>query len=141
MRKTVHSSVICILLTLSMLVLGIYCADIHGDSSFSRASYETCTASLQAADNLADTHIYYAKNSMRLMEEFVLARQSARGCTVVRLSQCLLAALFMAGVYLLYLSFRNSALCVVGHDNQYGSRTLDYIHHIDGKKSHILFLI
>lgn len=137
MRKTVHSRLLCIFLMLSMLVLGIYCEDIHEDSSFFRASDNTYTASLQAADPIADTHIYHEKSSMRLIEEFVLARQSARSSTVLRISQYMVAFLLMTSVYLLSISIQNSDLCTDGYHNQYNRRTLEYMHHNDGKKSHI----
>lgn len=137
MRKNVHSRLLCILLMASMLVLGIYCEDIHNDSSFSRVFDEPYTASLQAADHIADTHVYLGKGSLSLIEEFVLTRQSARTSIVLRISQCTLAALLVISAYLLFLSFRNSNLRTDGYHNQYSRRTLEYIHHIDGKKSHI----
>lgn len=63
---------------ISMLVLGIYCEDIHDDSSFSRVSDQYRAVSLQSADHLADTHAYYEKGAFRLIEEYVLTRQTVR---------------------------------------------------------------
>ncbi len=97
MKKIVHSRLLCILIMVSMLVLGIYCENIRTDSSFSGSDGKIGTVSL-------------------------------------------IAALFMADAYLLFLSIQNSALCIAGYGNQYNRRTLDYIHHNDGKKSHNLFL-
>lgn len=139
MRKIVHSKVLCILILASVLALGIYCEDIHMDSSFSNAAVKTSTVSLQAMGTLADIHIYCEKSPLRLIEEFVLSRQSARAAVVIRFSQCLIAALFMDSAYLLSLSCQRSALCSAGYGNQYSCRTLDYIHHNDGKKSHMIF--
>lgn len=119
-----------------MLVLGIYCEDLRNDSSFCHVFDEPCAASLQAADHIADTHVYLEKNSLRLIEEFVLTRQSARTSTAIRINQCMLYALMIISAYLLTLSFRNSYLCTDGYCNQYNRRTLEYIHHNDGKKSH-----
>lgn len=140
MKKIVHSRLLCILIMVSMLVLGIYCENIRTDSSFSGSDGKIGTVSLQAADNLADIHIYRGKSPLRLIEEVVLSRQSGRAFAVTRISQCLIAALFMADAYLLFLSIQKSALCIAGYGNQYNRRTLDYIHHNDGKKSHNLFL-
>lgn len=137
MRKIVHSRLLCILLMISMLVLGIYCEDIHNDSSFSRGFDGPYAASLRTADHIADTHAYLEKSSLSLIEEFVLTRQSARTSAAFRISQCILFALLIISAYLLSLSFRNSNLCTDGYPNQYNRRTLEYIHHNDGKKSHI----
>lgn len=123
----------------SVLILGIYCEDIHTDSSFSHTAGNVSTVYLCTAGNLADIHIYCGKGSQRLIEEFILSRQTARTAVVIRLSQCLITALLMTGAYLLSLFFQNAALCIAGYDNQYNRRTLDYIHHNDGKKSHIFF--
>lgn len=139
MRKIVHSRLLCIFIMVSMLVLGIYCEEIHSDSSFSCAAKTISTSSLQAADNLSDIHIYCETSPLRLIEELIFSRQTARAAAAVRFSQCLIAALFMVGAYLLSLSFQHSALCIAGYDNQYNRRTLDYIHHNDGKKSHNLY--
>ncbi len=137
MKKSVHSRRICILLIASMLVLGIYCEDIHNNSSFSRVFGGSCTVSLQAAGYLADTHIYYEKSSLRLIEEFVLTRQSVRTSTALRINLYMLTALLLISAYLLSLSFRNSNLHTDGYHNQYNRRTLEYIHHHDGKKFHL----
>ncbi len=107
MKKTVHSRLLCILIMVSMLVLGIYCEDIHSDSSFSSVFDDSHTAFLQAADHIADTHIQY-----------------------------MILFLLMTSVYLLSISIQNSDLFTGGYRNQYSRRTLEYIHRNDGKKSH-----
>lgn len=137
MQKIVHSRLLCTLLMLSMLVLGIFCGDIHTDSSFSHVSDSFDTASLQAASHVADVHIFYEKSSMSLIQEFVLSRQSARSFTVLRIGLYMSAALLLVSILLLYLTFKNSCLCADAYKNQYSYRTLDYIHKNDGKKSHI----
>ncbi len=137
MRKIVHSRLLCAIFILLMLVQGIYCEDIHADSSFSHVSDSFHAASLQAANHVADTHIFYEKSSMSLLSEFVLTRQSVRPFTVLRIGLCLSAALLLVSILLLYLSFKNSCLRTDAYKNQYSYRTLDYIHKNDGKKSHI----
>lgn len=119
-----------------MLVLGIYSEEIHINSSFWHVSDTFAAASLQAADHVADTHIFHDKSSINFVEEFVLMRQSARTSTVLRISQCMIYALLLLSVFLLYLSFKNSCLRTDAYQNQYNCRTLDYIHRNDGKKSH-----
>ena len=136
MRNNVHSKMLCILIMISMLVLGIYCEDIRNNSLFLYASDEFCNTSLQSADHITDTHVYYEKGSFSLIEEFMLIRQSARTLASFRIHQCALSALLMISAYLLSLFFRQSVLCSDGFENQYSRRTLEYIHHNDGKKSH-----
>ncbi|MDE6364235.1 MAG: hypothetical protein K2L86_08235 [Lachnospiraceae bacterium] len=137
MKRIVHSRLLCTILMLSMLVLGIYCEDIHANSSFLHVSDSFNAASLQAADHVADTHIFYENSSLSLIQEFVLSRQSARPFTALRISLYLIFALLLVNTDLLYLSFKNSCLCTDAYKNQYRYRTLDYIHKNDGKKSHI----
>ena len=129
MKKTVHSRLLCILIMVSMLVPGIY-------SSFSSVFDDSHTSFLQAADHIADTHIYHEESSLRLIETFVLTRQSARTSTILRISQYMILFLLMTSVYLLSISIQNSDLFTGGYRNQYSRRTLEYIHRNDGKKSH-----
>lgn len=136
MKKTVYSRLLCILIMVSMLVPGIYCEDIHSDSSFSSVFDDSHTSFLQAADHIADTHIYHEESSLRLIETFVLTRQSARTSTILRISQYMILLLLMTSVYLLSISIQNSDLFTGGYRNQYSRRTLEYIHRNDGKKSH-----
>lgn len=91
---------------------------------------------MQAADHIADTHIYHEESSLRLIETFVLTRQSARTSTILRISQYMILFLLMTSVYLLSISIQNSDLFTGGYHNQYSRRTLEYIHRNDGKKSH-----
>lgn len=133
MKRMIHSRLLCILLTISMLVLGMCCdnLDIRTDSSFLYAG----AASLQSADSVLDTHVYYEKSSLSLIEEFMFVRQSPRGTSNFRISQVLVAALLLIGTYLFTLSLRTSFLCTDADCNQYCHRTLEYIHHKDGKKA------
>lgn len=137
MKRIVHSRLLCTILMLFMLVLGIYCEDIHTNSSFSHVFDPFNAVSMQAADHVADTHIFYEKSSMNLIQEYVLSRQSARPFAALRISLYLIFALLLVNTDLLSLSFKNSCLCTDAHKNQYCCRTLDYIHKNDGKKSHI----
>lgn len=137
MRKSVHSRFLCIFLMVSMLVLGIYCEDIHRDSSFSYVSGEFDSASLQSADHIADTQFYCEKGSLCPLGEFVYIRQSVRTLAGFRIHPYVFPALLMSCAYLLSLSFRHVNLRTDGYQNQYNRRTLEYIHHNDGKKSHI----
>lgn len=135
MKHTVHSRFFCILLTVSMLVLGIFCGEPHTNSSFSYASDKADTAVLQSVSSALDTHIFYEKNSLKLIENFLLSRPSVRTASGIKISQLLITALFFTATYLFLLSLRNSFLCTDASDNQYRQRTLNYIHQNDGKKS------
>lgn len=135
MKHMVHSRFFCILLTISMLILGVFCGESHTNSSFSRVSAASDTASLQSVGSVLDTHIYCEKNSLSFIEDFLLTRQSVRTTAGIRIGQLLITALFVIATYLILLSFRNSFLCTDAFDNQYCQRTLEYIHQNDGKKS------
>lgn len=135
MKRMVHSRLLCILLTILMLVLGMYCDDLRTDSSFLHACTASNSASLQATDSALDTHVYYEKSSLSLIENFMFVRQSSRSTTGLRISQLLVAALLLIGTYLITLSLRTSFLFTDANCNQYRQRTLEYIHHKDGKKA------
>lgn len=135
MKTPVHSKLLCILLMVSMFALGIYCEDVHTNSFFSYAGGETGTASLRSVRSVSDTDSYCEKNSLGAIEHFVSVQHAARNLSVSRLSQLFVLALFLVGTYQVSFSFRNSFLHTDAYANQYRQRTLEYIHHNDGKKS------
>lgn len=137
MKKRLRNKPLCILIMISILVLGIYCEDLHSDLSFSYAFGGFHSASLQSTDHISGAQVYCERDSFRLLEESVLIRQSIRTLAGVRIHPCILTALFLIYAYLLSLSVRIFHLCIEGYPNQYDRRTLEYIHHNDGKKSHI----
>lgn len=135
MRKIVHNKIFCILLLVSILMLGIYCEDIHTDSSFSYVSGEISSASLQPVHNVSNTDSYCEKNSLGSLETFISIQQSRCNPSVSKLGHLLILALLIVGTYRLSFSFRNSFLHTDAFTNRYQQRTLKYIHHIDGKKA------
>lgn len=135
MKKLLHSRLLCIILMISMFALGIYCEDIHTNSFFSYAGSETNTASLQPVRNVSDTDSYCEKNALSTLEHFISVQQAARSLSVFRLGQLFILALFFIAAFQFLLSFRNSFLHTSAYANRYHQRTLEYIHHNDGKKA------
>ncbi len=135
MKKLVHSRLFCVLLMISILALGIYCEDIHTNSFFSHTSAETDTASLLPVRSVSDTDGYCEKHASNTLEHFISAQQAARNLSVSRLSKLFILMLFLVTTFQLSLAFRNSFLYTRAFANRYHQRTLEYIHHNDGKKA------
>lgn len=134
MKQMVHSRFLCMITIISILVLGIYCEDIHTDSSFSY-SEEMGSAFLQPVRSVSDTDNYCERNSLSVIENFVIFQQSVRNLSFHRLCQLFTLVLLVIGTYQFLFSFRNSFLHTDAYANQYQHRTLEYIHHNDGKKA------
>lgn len=151
MKKQIHSRFVCIILMVSMFALGIYCEDIRTNSFFSyaqsdvsgdansdagtSASSGTITASLQPVRSVSDTDGYCEKNALNTLEQFIAVQQASRNLSISRLSQLFVLALFLVAACQFSLSFRNSFLHTDAYANRYHQRTLEYIHHNDGKKA------
>ncbi len=135
MKKTVHNRLLCIILMISMFVLGIYCEDIHTNSFFSYASSEADAAALQPVRNVSDTDSYCEKNALSTLEHFIAVQHTTRSLSVFRLGQLFILALLLIAAFQFLFSFRNSYLHTSAYANRYHQRTLEYIHHNDGKKA------
>lgn len=135
MKKLVHSRLLCIIIMISMFVLGIYCEDIHTNSFFSYAGSEADTVSLRPVRNISDTDSYCEKNALNTLEHFISVQQTTRSLSVSRLGQLFILALFLIAAFQFSFLFRNSFLHTSAYANRYHQRTLEYIHHNDGKKA------
>lgn len=118
-----------------MFVLGIYCEDIHTNSFFSYASSEADAAALQPVRNVSDTDSYCEKNALSTLEHFITVQHTTRSLSVFRLGQLFILALLLIAAFQFLFSFRNSYLHTSAYANRYHQRTLEYIHHNDGKKA------
>jgi len=133
MKSLMHSKTVCILLAISMLLLGMYCGESLPSSSSLRATNAPASSILRAPDGQLNSHIYKEENKLTELGEFTLARQNPRTATVIRLNPLAImlfwtGALSLAAVFFTILSLRVSCR------NQYRLRTLQYIHRKDGKK-------
>ena len=135
MKKTIHSRIVDILLLITLLVSGIFCTDTYKNPSFLHVSSEADAVSLQPLSSSLNTHFFYERNTLNLMENFVLTRQSSRTPISLKVFSLLLYTLLIVQTYQLLRSLRNSFLYADAYNNQYHQRTLLYIHQNDGKKS------
>lgn len=132
MKSSIHTKFFCILLIVSMLALGMYCGEPLPSSPFSCAA-DSHTATLRVSDGVFNSHIYHEESKLTGLGEFTLARQNPRTVTVMRLNP-LLVLLSLTGAFGLTVIFF-TILSLQGFcRNQYRLRTLQYIHHKDGKK-------
>lgn len=135
MRSMVHNRVICIILTITMLFLGICCVNAQTDSLISNPSTGMCTDFIKEVRGNLNAHIYLEKDSIYLFEESVLAGQTSRNVLNIRINQILISVILSIISYLLTASFYVFFMHVDANNNQYRHRTLKYIHHKDGKKA------
>lgn len=135
MRSKIHTKLFCIVLIISMLnlTLGMYCGEPLPTSSFSYATVPQATAVMRAPDGMFNSHIYNEENKLTGLGEFTLARQNPRAVTIMRLNP-LTVLLFLTGVFGLIAIFFTILSLQGSCQNQYRLRTLQYIHHKDGKK-------
>jgi hypothetical protein len=139
MKKSICDRVLGLILILSMLIAGIGYDMACADSLFSVGS-DTASVLMKVTYEL-ETRAYYDETSMDVIENmnegFVTVWQAVRGGNTgySRVSYVLLFFLLLTVIYLLAVYNSNSLLFVLACLNQYGQRTLRYIHHKDGKKS------
>lgn len=134
MISTKRLKLLCLILTISMLALGMHCEEPLAASSFFYATDSHAASILRAPGGQLNSHIYNEGNKLSELGEFTLVRQTPRTVTVMRLSPLFIMALLLTGALeLTAISFTTLSLngsC----QNQYRRRTLRYIHHKDGKK-------
>ncbi len=133
MKSFRHSKIVCIILAISMLLLGMYCGEPLPASSSLCGENAPVSSILRASDGQLNSHIYKEENRLTGLGEFMLARQTPRTLTVIRLNP-LFMMLFLTGALGLISIFFTILFLQGLCKNQYRLRTLQYIHHKDGKK-------
>jgi hypothetical protein len=119
-----------------MLMVGMCCDNVGADSYFSCAANDIHASVLTKVTSELETRAYIEKSSTELLESTVAAKQVVR--TVLgssRINHVIIISLLLISIYLLSLYFSTSFLLKSACLNQYGQRTLEYIHHKDGKKA------
>lgn len=134
MKSMIRPKLLCLILTISMLALGIHCKEPLAASSFSYATDSHAASILRASGGHLNSHIYNEENKLTELGEFTLVRQTPRNVTVMRLSPLFIMALLLTGAYELTAIFFTTLSLHSSCQNQYRRRTLKYIHHKDGKK-------
>lgn len=133
MKNFIHSKIVCMILAISMLILGMYCGESLPTSSSLCGENAPVSSILRASDGQLNSHIYKEENRLTGLGEFMLARQNPRTVTVIRLNP-LFMMLFLTGALGLIAIFFTILFLQGSCQNQYRLRTLQYIHHKDGKK-------
>lgn len=133
MKSLMHTKTVCIILAISILLLGMHCGEPLPNSSFLYATNAPTASILRASDGQLNSHIYKEENRLTGLGEFTLARQTPRTVTIMRLNP-LLMMLFLNGAFGLIAIFFTILFLQSSCKNQYRLRTLQYIHRKDGKK-------
>lgn len=133
MKSLRYSKTVCIILAISMLLLGMYCGEALPSSSSLYTTDIHTSSILRASDGQLNSHIYKEENRLTGLGEFTLARQTPRTVTIMRLNPLLMMLLFTGAFGLIAIFF---TILSLGSScrNQYRLRTLQYIHRKDGKK-------
>lgn len=134
MKGLMQSKIVCIILVISMLLLGMYSGETLPSSSSLCATDVPASSILRSSDGQLNSHIYKEENRLTGLNEFTLAGQNPRTVTVMRLNPLLMmlfftGALGLIAIFFTILSLQSSC------KNQCRLRTLLYIHHKDGKKT------
>lgn len=124
---------LCLLITLFMLVLGMRVEEVHADSLSAYPAFGI--VSFQRVNGGQEAVIYRDSNVLGQLENFTALRSSERPSAGVRLAQCLAVCLVLAALLLKLLLQEKSIFLYDACENQYRRRTLEYIHHMDGKKA------
>jgi hypothetical protein len=138
MKKSICDRVLGLILILSMFIVGIGYDKACVSSLFSVDQGDASV--LMKITNELETRAYLEKTSSEVLEGILgsadIVRHVVRSITSFsKVSYVLMLSLLLIGIYLLSIYNCNSILLANACHNQYRWRTLEYIHHKDGKKS------
>ena len=123
----------CLLITLFMLVMGMHVDEVHMDSSLKYPAFGS--VSYQRVSMGQETVVYRDNSVLSQLENFTVLRASTCSAAGTKPAQWLVILLIPAALLQKFLIREKSVLLYRACDNQYRRRTLDYIHHTDGKKA------
>lgn len=123
----------CILITLLLLVMGMRVEEVHADSPSAYPAFGT--VSLQRVSGGREEVIYRDNSVLNQLENFTVLRSNERSSAGMRTAQGLAAFLVLITLLLKLLLQEKSVFLYAACENQYRRRTLEYIHHTDGKKA------
>lgn len=132
-RYTGKQRLICLLVSLILIFAVMHREELPVDSSFACADFGR--ASLQKVSADRTVFIFRDNRTACQLENFNVFRSSGRSLAGMRPGQW--ATLFLIPILLLLklLIRERHQSFLQACENQYGRRTLDYIHHKDGKKA------
>lgn len=135
MKVTKRLKLLCLILTISMLAWGIHCEESLTASPFSYTTDSPCAPVLRAPGGHLNPHIYNEENNKLIgLGEFTLIRQSPRTASSMRAGVLFVIAFLLTATLELNTIFFSTLFLNGFCLNQYRQRTLNYIHHKDGKK-------
>ena len=132
-RSVCGQRLLCLLLILFMILAGMRTEVIQADSFSS--SLVCRTAVIQQVSGAKDIVLYRSTNLLEMAEKCSITEPVRRTAQNMRIGQWFLTAIILAALLGQQLPADRSALPRGVCENQYRRRTLDYIHHMDGKKA------
>jgi len=116
-----------------MILAGMRTEVIQADSFSS--SLVCQTAAIQQISGARDIVLYRSTNLLEMAEKCSITEPVRRTAQNMRIGQWFLTAIILTALLGQQLPADRSVLPMGVCENQYRRRTLDYIHHMDGKKA------
>ena len=132
-RSVCGQRLLCLFLILFMILAGMRTEVIQADSFSS--SLVCQTAAIQQVRGAKDIVLYRSTNLLEMAEKCSITEPVRRTAQNMRIGQWFLTAIILAALLGQQLPADRSVLPRGVCENQYRRRTLDYIHHMDGKKA------
>lgn len=132
-KHEIRQRVICLLIALLMIGMGMrmeeICVDsLSGSSELGCLSFQRITVETQSV-------ICRGSETLYSVEVLPVLRISTRSGAGVRLGQWAVGVIICIILLSAFFIREKSAFLYRSCENQYRRRTLDYIHHMDGKKA------
>lgn len=123
----------CLLILFILMITGVRMEEAHADACFVPSVFGT--ASIQRV-GAGQTDVLYSDNrALSRLDHFNAYRVGGRSQTGMRPGQWVTVFLIPAAMFLKLLTREVFLPLCEACDNQYGRRTLNFIHHKDGKKA------
>ncbi|MGN0168954.1 MAG: hypothetical protein ACI4AB_13030 [Acetatifactor sp.] len=135
MKRMLYSRAACLVLVIAMVLLGVHVENIDMDSSLACGNQASYATGIQRIDSERLISVLCQRKALEQPEELAFVRQAVRSVTGVRIGQWLLFLLFFSSIIQLSALQESSFLLSDACRNQCRMRTLEYIHHKDGKKA------
>lgn len=132
-KRTGAQRQMCLLVIFILMFMGLRMEGIRAESCFDRPDFGT--VSLQRFTEGQTSVLYRDTRTLSQLENFTALRSANRSLTGMRFGQWMALLLIPAALFLNFSVRERFLPFRVACENQYRRRTLDYIHHKDGKKA------
>lgn len=132
-KYTGTQRLLCLLVSFILISIGMYRDEFRVDSSFVYSDFET--VSLQKADGNLAIVLFRDNRAVSQPESFNTFRSTCRSLAGMRPGHWATLFLIPLLLFLKFLIRERLLLFSEACENQYGRRTLNYIHQKDGKKA------